>query len=470
MPTRHGHERRRDRTGKLGASMAAAFASRGLHVVGVDVDERAVRLLDRGEAPVRETDLARCVHEHRARIRATSSHRDAVLSTDCSFVIVPTPSAPDGSFSLEHAASAFRAIGEALAERDGYHTVVLTSTVLPGATRYALLPILEQASGKRAGEDFGLCYSPEFVALGSVLHDLLHPDMTLVGELDERSGGVVEDIYSRVVVNDAPCRRMSLENAELAKLAVNTFITMKISFANALAELCERLPGGDVDAVTAAVGTDSRIGRRYLTGSLGYGGPCFPRDTTAMSRLAELVGSEAPLAEATETFNRSLLDRTIRKLRSRIAAGTPVAVLGLAYKPHSHVVEASQGLYLAKALAAAGARVVAYDPLVDETARAEIGDGVRLSSSVHDCIEGSEVVLIATPDDLFRTLRAEDFSRGPGPRSRRATVIDFWRILAADVAESGAVDYIAAGRDSDPQANADRLRCVWDEAVGRPVS
>ncbi len=453
--------------GKLGASMAAAFASRGLHVVGVDVDERAVRLLDRGEAPVRETDLARSIHENRARIRATSSHRDAILSTECSFVIVPTPSDPDGSFSLEYAASAFRDIGEALSDRDGYHTVVLTSTVLPGATRYALLPILEQASGKQAGKDFGLCYSPEFVALGSVLHDLLHPDMTLVGELDERSGTRVEEIYSRVVVNNAPCRRMSLENAELAKLAVNTFITMKISFANTLAELCERLPGGDVDEVTAAVGSDTRIGRRYLTGSLGYGGPCFPRDTAAMSRLAELLDSEAALAAATETFNKSLLDRTLRKLRSKIAAGTPVAVLGLAYKPHSHVVEESPGLHLAKALARAGARVVAYDPLANETARAEIGDEVLLSSSVRDCIEAAEVVLITTPDDVFRNLSVEDFSRGSSRRSRKVTVIDFWRVLAKDVTESADLDYVAAGRSSDEQDNADRLRRVGDAAVGR---
>ena len=149
-----------------------------------------------------------------------------------------------------------------------------------------MLPILERESGKKAGKDFGLCYSPEFIALGSIIRDFLNPDFTLLGEFDERCGAHLEEVYKRVMGPDTPCARMSLENAELTKISVNTYVTTKITFANMLAEMCEKLPGGNVDVVTNALGLDSRIGRKYLTGSIGYGGPCFPRDNVALSFMA----------------------------------------------------------------------------------------------------------------------------------------------------------------------------------------
>ncbi|MFW6116875.1 MAG: NAD(P)-binding domain-containing protein, partial [bacterium] len=152
--------------GKLGASMGAAFAKQGFDVIGVDVNERVVELVNEGHAPVQETDLEETIAANHDRLRATLSHRQAILDSDVSFVIVPTPSDDRGAFSLQYAGWAFKEIGRALADKKDYHLVVLTSTVLPGSTRYGLLPILEQESGKVCGKDFGLCYSPEFIALG----------------------------------------------------------------------------------------------------------------------------------------------------------------------------------------------------------------------------------------------------------------------------------------------------------------
>ena len=165
--------------GKLGASMAAAIASRGFQVVGVDVNQRAVDQLAAGHAPVQETNLEEMVAANKERIRATRSHEEAVLGSDLTFVIVPTPSDDRGAFSLQYASWAFKELGRALAKKKDYHVIVLTSTVLPGSMRYGLLPILEQESGKKCGRDFGLCYSPEFIALGSVIRDFLNPDFTL---------------------------------------------------------------------------------------------------------------------------------------------------------------------------------------------------------------------------------------------------------------------------------------------------
>jgi UDPglucose 6-dehydrogenase len=220
--------------GKLGASMAAAIASRGFNVIGVDVSQRSVDLMNNGHAPVQETDLEKTIAANKQRIRATLSHSEAILNSSVSFVIVPTPSDESGAFSLQYAIWAFREIGRALAEKKSYHNVVLTSTVLPGSTRYGLIPILEKESGKKCGADFGLCYSPEFIALGSVIRDFLHSDFTLVGEFDERCGSDLEACYAEIMPDRPPCKRMSLENAELTKIALNAYVTTKITYANML--------------------------------------------------------------------------------------------------------------------------------------------------------------------------------------------------------------------------------------------
>ncbi len=440
--------------GKLGASMAAAIASRGFDVIGVDVNQRVVDLLNSGHAPVQETNLEETIAANRERLRATVSHREAILNSDVTFVIVPTPSDEQGAFSLQYAKWAFGEIGRALAEKDSYHNVVLTSTVLPGSTRYGLLPILERESGKACGQDFGLCYSPEFIALGSVLHDFLNPDFTLIGEFDERAGGQLEACYAEIMENNPPCKRMSLENAELTKISVNTFVTTKITFANMLADLCERIPGGDVDVVTDALGSDRRIGHKYLKGAIGYGGPCFPRDNVALSFVARALGTKADLAETTDSANRSLPERMTERLLATIERGTTVAVLGLAYKPSSHVIEESQGLCLAKALSKAGMRVVAYDPLANEMARAELRDQAVILDSAADCLAQADVVLITTSDPAFRTLTAADFE------SVR-TVIDFWRILDQELAGESDIHYIPIGRSVDDETNTARLIELW---------
>jgi UDPglucose 6-dehydrogenase len=444
--------------GKLGASMAAAIASKGFDVIGVDIDHSAVDLLNQGRAPVQEPGLEELIAANRSRLRGTVDHRDAILNSDVSFVIVPTPSDERGAFSLQYVSWTFREIGRTLREKSAYHLAVLTSTVLPGSTRHGLLPILERESGKVAGRDFGLCYSPEFIALGSVIRDFLHPDFTLVGELDRRSGDLLESCYAAIMVDQPPCRRMSLENAELTKIAVNTYITAKITFANMLADICERIPGGDIDVVSEALGSDARIGRKYLTGALGYGGPCFPRDNVALGFFARALGTKAELAETTDQANRGLADKVVRQLRGVVGRGQSVAVLGLAYKPNSHVIEESQGIFLAQALSKAGARVVAYDPLAGAGARHALRDSAVVLDSVADCLAEADVVLITTPDPLFRKLTAADFPVRPN----RTTVVDFWRILSQQLSAAQHVRYLPFGRSTRDAENTAALAALWD--------
>ena len=444
--------------GKLGASMAGAFASRGLNVIGVDINQQSVDLVNEGRAPVQETDLEKYISENRERIHATLNHEEAVLNSDISFVIVPTPSDENGSFSLQYAGWAYKELGRAIGKKDGYHNVVLTSTVLPGASRYGLLPILEKQSGKKAGQDFGVCYSPEFIALGSIINDFLHPDFTLLGELDTKCGDQVEDIYRRVMLNGAPCKRMSLENAELTKISVNAFVTTKISFANMLADLCEEIPGGDVDVVTDALGADKRIGAKYLKGAISFGGPCFPRDNVALGYLAKQLGRQAVISETTDMYNRSIPEAIVERVKPMAGKGKTVAVLGLSYKPMSHVVEEAAGIFLARSLAASGVRVVAYDPLANDSAASELKGKVVVLKSLQQCLDQADVVLVTTQDKEFAEIKASDLKSGGGP----VVVYDFWRALGDDVRNSEHVKYIGAGLAKDSQKIADRLEQLWD--------
>jgi len=445
--------------GKLGASMAAAIASRGFEVIGVDVNPRTIEAINTGHAPVQETNLEETIAANRQRIRATSDYRDAVLNSELTFVIVPTPSDERGAFSLKYAAATFREIGKALAEKDTYHVVVLTSTVLPGSTRFGLLPILEKESGKVCGHDFGLCYSPEFIALGSILHDFLHPDFTLVGQYAERDGAILEECYSQILPNKPPCQRMTLENAEIAKVSLNTFVTTKITFANMLADICERIPGGDVDVVTNAIGLDTRIGRRYLTGAIGYGGPCFPRDNVALGFIARELGTQATLAETTNLINRSLTHKIAARLRTVITDQSTVAILGLSYKPYSHVLDESQSVSLARMLIKDGVQVVGYDPLSREMSRNELPEQLDVLDSVGACLRKADVVVIATPDPAFRTLTAADF-RG----ALRVTVMDCWRTLTHALSDKPNINYIPVGRAAENTFEA-TLKELWSNAA-----
>jgi UDPglucose 6-dehydrogenase len=405
--------------------MAAVMAHKGNQVVGVDLNPAYVSALQQGLPPVNEPGLAEMVQANRERLTATLSYEEAILATDVTFIIVPTPSGEDGRFSMRFVLSAAEKIGTALRKKSGWHLVVLSSTVMPGCTGGELLPALEQHSGKKAGVDFGLCYNPEFIALGSVIRDMLKPDMILIGESDARSGQILEDLYTVTCESNPRIQRMNFVNAELTKLSVNTFVTTKISYANMLAQVCDTLAGADVDVVTTAIGCDSRIGQKYLKGALGYGGPCFPRDNVAFSALARSNGVPALLAEATDALNRRQVPRLADAIMARLPEGGTVGILGLSYKPNTEVIEESQGVGLARHLVALGVRVVVYDPAAMQNTRAAITGGVEFAGSAAECAGQSDVVAITTAWDEFKKLGASDFKPG-------STVLDCWRILSRE--------------------------------------
>ncbi len=416
--------------GKLGLPMAAAIASRGFEVVGVDNSQGIVEALSNGQIHIKERGLEKLVESAGERLAFTTDIERAVLDTNISFVIVPTPSLEGGSFSNEYVFEACTDIGKALAEKDDYHIVVITSTVMPG-TMAQVGRILEQISGKNIPDDVGLCYSPEFIALGNVIDDFLYPDFVLIGESDFVAGDDLDNFYRLLLGahHELHIARTSFENAELAKLALNCLVVTKIAFANFLAQLCEKLPGGNITHVTNAIGMDSRIGRKYLTGGPPYGGPCFPRDTRALAVVAESLGVAHDLPTVVDTMNRQGVLRLYDLVIEAASPESVIAVLGLAYKSGTHITEESAGSKLVELLEAAGRSVVMSDPCIPDTDDAQ------------SCVDVAQIVVIMLP---YRGFAELEYKAGQ-------TIIDCWRIMRPPMLmKNTGIKYIGLGLGEDP--------------------
>ena len=347
--------------GKLGACIAATLAQRGFDVIGVDIDAGKVSRVNEGLAPVDEPLLAETIADGKARLRATVDHRE-VVATDVTFFIPPSPSLPDGSFATEYLLKAMQPVAAALREagKTG-HIFVCSSTTTPGAVDSVLIPMIEKETGWTCGKEFGFCYNPEFIALGNVVNGLLEPDMVLIGESDKASGDALEGLYRRYNRNNPRIARMSIISAELTKISVNSYVTMKISFTNQLRMIADRFEKANIHDMLDAIGADSRIGTKYLRPGLSFGGPCFPRDNRLLAYTARQAGVQAPMAEATDLINEQTKLDLLQRIQRSVGKDDTVAVLGLSYKPDTYIVEESAGLFLAQSLKRAGHRVVVHD-------------------------------------------------------------------------------------------------------------
>lgn len=398
--------------GKLGACLAAVLA-RHHKVIGLDLNDKAVQKIRDGQAPVNETGLSGLIREVSANLWATTSYEEAVRKSKIAFVIVPTPSDETAKFSNEFVIDAVHQLGLALPEDDDFYTVVICSTVMPGSTRGDIKKALEEASGRKVGENVGLAYSPEFIALGSVIRDLTHPDMILIGADDEESLLQTFSVLATIPENEPRWHGMSTVNAEIAKLAVNAFVTMKISFANSLGEMCEQLHGGDATTVAKAIGSDERIGSKYILPGAPYGGPCFPRDAEAFYALGESLGVEANLAKATSDINQRQVIELVEKLRNH----DRVSILGLSYKVDTPITERSFGIELLELLQFEGVICTVYDPRAKESR-----NGCEHTETAQECVRASEVIVIATPWPEFAKLNYKG-----------KIVVDRWNIVPNDL-------------------------------------
>jgi UDPglucose 6-dehydrogenase len=429
--------------GKLGAPLAAVLASRGFTVIGLDVNKTLVDAMNAGRMPIIEPQLNELIAANKDRLSATMDANEAVQKSDASFVIVPTPSDQTGFFSNRFVLQTMETLGRALRQKKGYHMVVITSTVMPGSTGGEIRAALEAASGRKVGPDLGLCYNPEFIALGSVVRDMLYPDSILIGEGDAKAGDMLQTIYLQMCEKKPPVQRMNWVSAELTKISVNTYVTTKISYANMLADICDRLPGADVDVVTKALGADTRIGQKYLKGAMGYGGPCFPRDNVAFAALARKLGARADVAEATDRINNYQVDRLTSLVSKFAKAGTRIALLGLSYKPQTPVVEESHSVKLAARLADAGYIVTVHDPLAQDAAIGVLGEKVVGASSIEQAVREADLLIVGTGWPEYKAIDPAWAKRN----GQKLTVLDLWRTLPAEKFEPVAdLLYVGLGR------------------------
>lgn len=426
--------------GKLGLCTATCFASKGHKVIGVDNNQKILRQLRLKQCPVNETGLEELLAKSWDNLTLSDNAKDAINDSETTLIIVPTPSRPDGKFTNKYIKNVLEELALPLKDKEGFHVIGIVSTVMPGSSDNLFKPLLEKKTGKECGVDFGLVYNPEFIALGSVIRDFLNPDMVLIGASDKRSGDIVKELYISTCEGDPAIKLMTLTNAEISKLSLNCFVTMKISFVNELASICEKIPGADIDLITDALGSDTRIGKKCLRAGLGFGGPCFPRDNTALQALAQAAGSKARLGRQVVAINNAVVDRIFDTISRQVDKKERIALLGLAYKPGTEIVEESHSVKLAEKLVKAGYVVAASDPMALDNVKHLLGCNISYHSEPYSCVREAAAIVLLTNWSIYENL---DWKRIGQLSKDSAVVVDCWRNLKK--AEFNGFRYFALG-------------------------
>jgi UDPglucose 6-dehydrogenase len=259
--------------GKLGLPLLLVFTSKGFRVIGYDINTVSINNLQSGIASIKEPQIQDLLNKYKSNVLVTMNEKKVTEDSNITFIVVPTPSKTDGSFSSLYIEQAITSLIPHLKNKNERHVIVITSTVSPGTMEHVIKPLLEKGTKKKVGSDIGLCYSPELIALGSVVHNITHPDLIFIGESDIQSGNLIELVRKKSVQMSRKLFVQIWINAEIIKLSLNAYITTKISFANMIARISGRIPGADSTVILNTIGQDSRVGVKYLKGGLGFGGP-----------------------------------------------------------------------------------------------------------------------------------------------------------------------------------------------------
>jgi UDPglucose 6-dehydrogenase len=405
-------------TGYVGLVSGACLADNGHHIVCVDVDCAKVERIHRGESPIHEEGLDDLLRRHVGRnLRATTDLRDAVLGTELTLVAVGTPL--DGErIDLRFVREVTQQIGAVLRDKDAYHVVVVKSTVVPGTTDAVVRPLLEEASGKQAGRDFGVGMNPEFLTEGVAVRDFQYPDRIVLGGIDQRTIARLEELYA--AFPKVPWVRTNNKTAEMIKYASNSVLATLISFSNEIAGLCTALGGVDVADVMRGVHMAQYFTTRlpdgrtitapitsFLEAGCGFGGSCLPKDVAALATQGRDAGASMRLLPAVLEINRAQPRRMLELLGRHFPSlsGIRVTVLGLSFKPDTDDVRESPALPIVRMLLEAGAEVSAYDPVAAETAAQVLpADRVHFAPSLEQAVAGAQAVLLVTRWGEFHAL------------------------------------------------------------------
>jgi UDPglucose 6-dehydrogenase len=403
--------------GYVGLVSGACLAETGHQVVGVDIDSAKVAQILRGQPSVHEEGLEDLLTRNLGkRFTATGDLHSAVLGSDLTLVAVGTPF--DGAqIDLSYVCGAARDIGAVLKDKNGYHVVVIKSTVVPGTTAKVVVPLLEEASGKRAGVDFGVAVNPEFLTEGQAIRDFMKPDRLVLGASDPRAMEVLDQLYA--FFGDVPKIRTNPTTAEMIKYASNALLATAISFSNEIANLCAALDGVDIIDVMEGVHASSYLtvtcpeGERvrapitsFLEAGCGFGGSCLPKDVRALIAHGEGLGVAMPLLRSVIRVNEAQPGQLVRTLEKHFPSleGLRIGVLGLAFKPDTNDVRESPAFPVIRLLLDRKASVKAYDPVAVPRAREILGTAVAYARTLEECLQDVDAVVLLTRWKQFESV------------------------------------------------------------------
>jgi GDP-mannose 6-dehydrogenase len=415
--------------GYVGTVSAGCLASEGHQVVGVDPVAAKVELINRGQSPIIEEDISGIIAEaaHAGRLRATADSDQAILDTDVSFVCVGTPSQPNGNLDLQFIRRICEQIGEALKGKASRHTVVIRSTILPGTMQNTVIPTLEQASGKKAGVDFGVCNNPEFLREGSAVKDFRSPPKTVIGELDKASGDILATLYGHL---EAPLIRTDLNTAEMIKYVDNSWHALKIGFANEIGNICKSF-GIDAHAVMDIFCQDRKlnISSTYLRPGFAFGGSCLPKDLRALSYHAKVRDLQLPILSSILPSNELQVSRGLQMIMNK--GNMRVGVLGFSFKAGTDDLRESPIIEVIERLIGKGYDLCIYDKNVNIASLVGANRDFILNHIPHISrlmVDNAETVLKHGQTIVIGNNDPE-FKQVPGRLHEGQHLVDFVRII-----------------------------------------
>jgi UDPglucose 6-dehydrogenase len=429
-------------TGYVGLVTGTCFADTGNDVVCVDIDADKVKRMQAGEVPIYEPYLDTVFERNirQKRLSFTTELAPAVLGADIIFLALPTPPGGDGSADLSYVLGVADELGHILEK----YTVIVDKSTVPVGTA----ALVQAAIAKNSKVDFDVVSNPEFLREGFAVEDFMKPDRVVIGTSSKRAASIMEDLYKPFVRQGNPMIVMDEKSAELTKYAANAFLATKITFMNEVANFCEMV-GADVDMVRAGIGTDSRIGKRFLFPGIGYGGSCFPKDVQALAKSGDEYGYSFQILDAVLRVNDKQKLAIINKLHLYFGSlsGKKFALWGLAFKPDTDDIREAPALYMIDALLKEGAEVVVFDPEAMENVRNLYGDEIAFSENMYEALEGADALLVATEWSVFRN---PDFTK-VGQRLKEKVIFDGRNLYEVERMKTLGFHYESIGREAVKQ-------------------
>jgi UDPglucose 6-dehydrogenase len=425
-------------TGYVGLVSGTCFAETGNQVICVDIDQKKVEKLSSGKITIYEPGLEKIFirNTKEGRLNFTTSLEDAVRDAAVIMLALPTPPGEDGSADLKYILGVAEELGKILKE---YKVIVDKSTVPVGTAEK-----VRAAIAKNATVEFDVVSNPEFLREGVAVDDFMKPDRVVIGTTSEKAKKLMNDLYAPFVRQGNPLIFMDEKSAELTKYAANSFLATKITFMNEIARLCELL-GADVDHVRRGMGTDERIGRRFLFPGIGYGGSCFPKDVQALGKSANEVDYQFRILDAVMEVNEKQklhLMPAIKSYFNNDLKGKKIALWGLAFKPNTDDIREAPALYMIDALLEGGATVATYDPEAMGNVKQLLGDKIRFCETQYDALQDADVLVIATEWSEFRT---PDFNKISALLKNKA-IFDGRNLFDLKLMEDLGYHYVSIGR------------------------